>query len=86
MCNALLEYSIAEHQEAPSNLTSTSPDSDNNSGGFLDPEGALSSNLTTEVQDIGAPSKQSTISFMGPLSGMTDGDLDDLILHLCSHY
>ena len=83
MHNVLLEYSIAKHQEAPSNLTSTSPDSDNNSGDFLDPKGP---NLPTEVQDIGAPSKQSTISFMGPLSGMTDGDLDDLILHLYSHY
>ena len=86
MHNALLEYGIAEHQEAPSNLTSTSPDSDNDSGDLLDPEGPLPSNLPTEVQDIGAPSKQSTISFTGPLSGMTDGDLDDLILCLHSHY
>ena len=86
MCNALLEYGIAEHQEAPSNLTSTSPDSDNDSGDFLDPEGPLPSNLPTEVQNIGAPSKQSTISFMEPLSGMTDGDLDNLIICLHSHY
>ena len=53
----------------------TSPDSDNDSGDFLDPEGPLPSNLPTEVQNIGAPSEQSTISFMGPLSGMTDRDL-----------
>ena len=69
--NALLEYSIAGCQEAPSNFTSTSPGSDNDSGDFLDPKGPLPSNLPTEVQNIGAPSEQLTISFMGPLSGMT---------------
>ena len=87
---ALLEYGTAELQHAPSNLTSTDPepddDSDDDPQDFLDPAVPLPSNLPANLQHPGVPSELSTVSYMGTLSGITDGNLDNLILCLHSHY
>lgn len=90
MCKALLKYGIAKPQYAPSNLTyaDLKPDnnSDDDSQDFFDPDVPLPSNLPTELQHPGVPSKQSTVSFTGLLSGITGRDLDNLILCLHSYY
>ena len=90
MCKALLKYGIAKPQYAPSNLTSADLKPDNNSDDdsqdFFDPDVPLPSNLPTELQHPGVPSKQSTVSFTGLLSGITGRDLDNLILCLHSYY
>ena len=92
MHNALLDYGIVEPQEAPFNLTSTETDSDaDTSDNFLDPNTVIPSDFPANIQDLGVDTQpniveQSTTSFTGPLSLMTDKELNDTILHLRSHY
>ena len=52
VCNPLLDYGIAEPQEAPFILTSTETDSDDTSDGFLDPNIVISSDLPADIQDF----------------------------------
>ena len=89
--NALLDYGIAEPQDAPFNLTSTETDSDHNSDDFLDPNIVIPSDLPADIQHLSIDTQpnvveRSTTSFTDPLSVMADEDLDNTILRLRSHY
>ena len=88
MHNALLDYRIAQPQEASFTSTPTETDSDNILDDFLDPNIVIPSDLPAYIQvDIQSNIvKQSTTSFMGPLSVITDEELDGAILRLHSHY
>ena len=80
VCNALMDYGIVEPQEAPFISTSTGTSSDDSSDDLLDPKIPPPGNLSPTIED------QTPLSFTGPLSGMIDGELDNILLHLCSHY
>ena len=69
-----------EPQEAPFISTSNGTSSDDSSDDLLDPKISLLGNLSSTIED------QTPLSFTGPLSGMTDGELDNILLHLHSHY
>ena len=88
VCNVLLDYRIAKAQEAPFTSTPTETDSDNISDNFLDPNIVIPSNWPAYIRvDIQSNIiEQSTTSFMGPLSVITDEELDGAILRLRSHY
>lgn len=90
--NALLSYGIAQPQEAPFNLTSfAETDSDDLLDDFLDPNIGIPGDLPADVHDLQAnlqsnPAEQSTISFTGPVSIMTDEELDDIVIRLRAHF
>ena len=80
VCNALLDYGIVEPQDAPFISTSTGTSSDDSSDDLLDPEIPLPGSLPSDIEDF------TPLSFTGPLSGMADRELDNILLHLHSHY
>lgn len=89
--NALLHYGIAQPQDAPFNSISTEPDSGDTSNDFLDPNILIPSDVPADVQDLRVDAQspmaeRSTVSFTGPLSVVSDEELDDIILRLRSHY
>ena len=86
--NALLDYGIAKPQEAPFTSTPTETDSDDISDDFLDPNIVIPSDLPAYIRaDIQSNVvERSTTSFTGPLSVITDEELDGAILRLRSHY
>ena len=62
MHNALLDYRIAEPQEAPFNLTSTETDSDTNtSDDFLDPNTVIPSDFPADIQDLGVDTQPNIV-------------------------
>ena len=92
--NALLEYGIAQPQENPFlrpsevNTTHVLPDDD-----LLDPSPPLPNNLAPDI--LGTSSALSStsgstiptlVSFTGPLSMLSDSELDNLICQLHSHF
>ncbi|KAF8134701.1 hypothetical protein K438DRAFT_1911705 [Mycena galopus ATCC 62051] len=81
--NALLEYGIAEPQQSPfdqSDALSASIIADPTNNDFLDPELPIpSGNFPAEVEELAA-------SFTGPMSDISDDDLDMLLLCLRTHY
>ena len=84
VCNALLDYGIAEPQDAPlfGSPAGTSPSG--SSDDLLDPEIPQPGSLPSNILNYAA--EQPTLSFTRPLSGMTDGELDNILVHLRSHY
>ena len=76
-----MDYGIAEPQDAPFISTSSGTSSDDSSDDLLDPEIPLPGSLPSDIEDVKIP-----LSFTGPLSGMTDGELNNILLHLHSHY
>ncbi|KAF8143071.1 hypothetical protein K438DRAFT_2110938 [Mycena galopus ATCC 62051] len=87
--NALLEYGIAEPQQSPfdqPNALSASADADPTNDDILDPDLPVpSGDFPAEVEELAAPS-QPTASFTGPMSSISDDDLDMLLLCLRTHY
>ncbi|KAJ7895420.1 hypothetical protein B0H13DRAFT_2234561 [Mycena leptocephala] len=82
---ALLEngFSIPQSNPFPANTSSEPPPSDNLNGDdddLLDPEMPIPAHLPPEVQHGGIT------SYTGPLSDISDEDLDSLILRLRSHF
>ena len=62
MHNALLDYGIAEPQEAPSNSTSTKTDSDaDTSDDFLDPNTVIPSDFPANIQDLGVDTRPNIV-------------------------
>ena len=95
--NALLDYGIAEPQDAPFISTPTGGlfGSTSEPDELLNPDIPLPDSLPTDIQDLSMPDTAldnpnmdapPTTSFTGPLSGMTDTELDDILLCLRSHY
>ena len=90
--NALLEHGIAQPQSSPFSLNSVD-DTDHgledsgldNSGldNILEP--TLPDPSATEVEERATP-LQPTASFTGPLSEISDDDLDMLLIRLRTHY
>ena len=82
--NALLDYGIAEAQGASlfGSPAGTSPSG--SSDDLLDPEIPQPGSLPSNILNYAA--EQPTLSFTRPLSGITDGELDNILVHLCSHY
>ncbi|KAJ7914670.1 hypothetical protein B0H13DRAFT_2325117 [Mycena leptocephala] len=82
---ALLEngFSIPQSNPFPANTSSEPPPSDDLNGDdddLLDPEMPIPAHLPPEVQHGGIT------SYTGPLSDISDEDLDSLILRLRSHF
>ena len=96
--SALLEHGIVEPQENPFKLHPEEPavivpplEDDE----LLDPRFTLPDTLPSDIQppgpltvdDINAESSNSNItSYTGPLSSISDANLDDLIIQLCHHF
>ncbi len=94
--NALLEHGIAQPQPSPFQPRSDPVDPDPGNDTYpetddTDPENddILEPNLpippASEMEGLAAPS-QSTTSFTGPLSDISDDDLDMLLIRLRTHY
>ncbi|KAF8182176.1 hypothetical protein K438DRAFT_1767502 [Mycena galopus ATCC 62051] len=87
--NALLEYGIAEPQQSPfdePNALSALVNADPTNDDILDPDHPIpSGDFPAEVEELAA-SSQLTASFAGPMSDISDDDLDMLLLHLRTHY
>ncbi|KAJ7877930.1 hypothetical protein B0H14DRAFT_3083044 [Mycena olivaceomarginata] len=91
--NALLEHGIAQPQESPfQQVDPPSPpasteDTDPNDDDILDPDLPIPSagEFPPEVQNM-VPSSQPTTSFTGPVSEISDDELDMLLLRLRTHY
>ncbi|KAF8142950.1 hypothetical protein K438DRAFT_2111325, partial [Mycena galopus ATCC 62051] len=86
--NALLEYGIAEPQQSPfdqPDALSASVNADPTNNDILDPDLPIpSGNFPAEVEELSA-SSQLTASFTGPMSDISDDDLD-MLLRLRTHY
>ena len=86
MRNALIAHGIVEPQQ---NLFQQADDSLDSSDGddILDPNLPIppTGSFPPEVEELAA-SSQPTTSFTGPLSDISDDDLDMLLLHLWTHY
>ncbi|KAF8190048.1 hypothetical protein K438DRAFT_1971529 [Mycena galopus ATCC 62051] len=89
LMNALLEYGIAEPQHSPFNqpdALSASINADPTNDDILDPNLPIpSGDFPAKVEELAA-SSQPTASFTGPMSDISDDDLDMLLLHLRTHY
>ncbi|KAJ7303558.1 hypothetical protein DFH08DRAFT_918786 [Mycena albidolilacea] len=91
--NALLKHGIAQPQESPfQQVDPPSPpasteDTDPNDDDILDPDLPIPSagEFPPEVQNM-VPSSQPTTSFTGPVSEISDDELDMLLLRLRTHY
>src|SRR6201996_6985018 len=89
--NALLEAGIAQPQPRlfPHASTSSARDlGDNNADGpddILDPELPIPSAFPPDVGNLAAQSHP-TVSYTGPLSSISDDDLDELLFRLWTHY
>ncbi|KAJ7357927.1 hypothetical protein DFH08DRAFT_953131 [Mycena albidolilacea] len=91
--NALLEHGIAQPQESPfQQVDPPSPpasteDTDPNDDDILDPDLPIPSagEFPPEVQNM-VPSSQPTTLFTGPVSEISDDELDMLLLCLRTHY
>ncbi|KAJ6458548.1 hypothetical protein C8R45DRAFT_1056287 [Mycena sanguinolenta] len=87
--NALLEHGIAQAQSSPFSLNSADPgleDSGLENSGLDDIlEPTLPDPTAAEVEELAAHS-QPTTSFTGPLSEISDDDLDTLLIRLRTHY
>ncbi|KAF8185877.1 hypothetical protein K438DRAFT_1836458 [Mycena galopus ATCC 62051] len=95
--NALLEYGIAKPQQSPfyqpdalsasANADPTNNDANKNVfPDVLDPDlPNPSGDFPAEVEELAA-SSQPTASFTGPMSDISDDDLDMLLLRLRTHY
>ncbi|KAJ7318081.1 hypothetical protein DFH08DRAFT_917574 [Mycena albidolilacea] len=87
--NALLEHGIAQPQESPfQQVDPPSPEDTNpNDDDILDPDLPIPSagEFPPEVQNM-VPSSQPTTSFTGPVSEISDDELDMLLLRLRTHY
>ncbi|KAJ7053160.1 hypothetical protein C8F01DRAFT_996937 [Mycena amicta] len=93
--NALLEYGIVQPRSNPFPSTASPPaeDSDNHPpdntqpDDLLEPDLALPEHLPDDLEGLANPDPgPSATSFTGPLSDMTDDDLDLLLLRLRIHY
>jgi len=92
--NALLEYGIAEPQENPFVVDLPAADSGDASSerdDILDPDIPLPHTLPSNIPSADPtpkPTSSSSMpaSFTGPLSVISDTQLNDIILCLCSHY
>ncbi|KAF8122633.1 hypothetical protein K438DRAFT_1913379 [Mycena galopus ATCC 62051] len=86
--NALLEYGIAEPQQSPFqplDAASDPTEADPMNNDILDPNLPIpSGDFPPEVEELAAPS-QPTTSFTGPMSDISDDDLDMLLLRLRTH-
>ncbi|KAF7343644.1 hypothetical protein MSAN_01985300 [Mycena sanguinolenta] len=83
---ALLEHGIAQPQSNPFSNPSGSDSEDSADAGtddILEPD--LPDPTAAEIEELAAPS-QRTISFTGPLSDISDDDLDILLIRLRTHY
>ncbi|KAJ7238069.1 hypothetical protein B0H12DRAFT_1204320 [Mycena haematopus] len=89
--NALLEHGIAEPQPSPFPLNPVplNPVNDAHSNGddILDPDLPipLAGEFPPEVEELATPSPATT-SYTGPVSNISDDDLDILLLRLRTHY
>lgn len=94
--NALLEYGIAEPQENPFR-GEPSPEQEHHSGvdsesedDLLDPDLPLPEQLPSDINLLSqqAPSNaaNTVVSYTGPLSGISDEELDNFIARLRAHY
>ncbi|KAJ7886954.1 hypothetical protein B0H13DRAFT_1627782 [Mycena leptocephala] len=96
--NALIEHGIARPQQSPFQLNNNSPytndsdieddDGDIEHDDILDPDLPIpsSNEFPPEVEELATPPQPTTTSFTGPLSEISDDDLDMLILRLRTHY
>ena len=91
MRNALLEHGIAQPQSSPFQPTDdprAASDTHNEGGdNILDPNLPIPSTteFPPEVQELATPS-QPTNSYTGPVSDISDDDLDILLICLRTHY
>ncbi|KAF8204269.1 hypothetical protein K438DRAFT_1905446 [Mycena galopus ATCC 62051] len=87
--NALLEYGIAKPQQSPfyqPDALSASANADPTNNDVLDPDLPIpSGDFPAEVEELAA-SSQPTASSTGPMSDISDDDLDMLLLRLRTHY
>ncbi|KAJ7892446.1 hypothetical protein B0H13DRAFT_2234788 [Mycena leptocephala] len=92
--NALIEHGIARPQQSPFQLNNIwAPDIEDDDGDIehddiLDPDLPIpsSNEFPPEVEELATPPQPTTTSFTGPLSEISDDDLDMLILRLRTHY
>jgi hypothetical protein len=87
--NALLEYGIAEPQADPF-IRTPSPDMENTQthDDILDPYLPIPHNLPSDITATSSSTSapQHPVSFTGPLSSMSDDQLDEIAIRLRSHY
>ncbi|KAJ7137391.1 hypothetical protein C8R43DRAFT_893734 [Mycena crocata] len=86
--NALLEHGIAEQQTNPfpQNTVVDAPDVaaevEDGIDDILDPDLPVPHQFPPDVENLA----QTTTSFTGPVSGISDDDLDTLLIRLRTHY
>lgn len=90
--NALLEYGIAEPQQDPFQRH-TNPEQQfdiSEEDDLLDPNIPLPERLPPDIDPLSeqrpTDTAQTVVSYTGPLSGLSDDELDEVITRLRSHY
>lgn len=82
----LLEHGIAQPQEQPFMLTAEYHDNSDENSDFLDPTGVVRDSGGNPVLNDGDAESVHITSYTGPLSTMSDDELDSLIIRLRHHF
>jgi hypothetical protein len=85
--NALIEHGIAQPQPTPFQTASSPTDDIDDNDDILDPDLPIpaAGEFPPGIENL-APLSQPTTSFTGPVSEISDDDLDMLLLRLRTHY